>query len=148
MLVYRICRPMYAQDLSGAGAKMYGGRWNHEGFAMLYTATNSSLAMLEILVHADRNYLQNNFVLVCLSIPDKLTIKKVIPSKQLFDDKALFHSKETGTKWLQEHETPVLKVPSMVNSFEHNFLINPSHADSHRITIEDIHTFNFDHRLT
>ena len=39
-----------ADDLTGAGAKSSGGRWNRPGNAMIYCASNISLAVLETFV--------------------------------------------------------------------------------------------------
>ena len=36
---------------SGEGSRLYGGRWNSKGIAVVYVAATRSLAMLEILVH-------------------------------------------------------------------------------------------------
>jgi RES domain-containing protein len=38
---------------SGDGARLYGGRWNAPGVAMVYTAQSLSLAQLELLVHLE-----------------------------------------------------------------------------------------------
>ena len=51
MLLYRISKSIYADDLSGTGAGFYGGRWNPKGFQMVYTAGSTSLAILEFLAH-------------------------------------------------------------------------------------------------
>lgn len=50
MLLYRIAEEQFARDLSGAGARLYGGRWNPKGVPMLYTAESVALAALEVLV--------------------------------------------------------------------------------------------------
>lgn len=47
----------YARDLSGAGARIYGGRWNEKGIAVVYTASSPALATVELLVHVDANLL-------------------------------------------------------------------------------------------
>ena len=52
--VYRIGTdaPDYeADDLSGKGAEITGGRWNEKGMAVVYAADSRSLACLETLVH-------------------------------------------------------------------------------------------------
>ena len=36
---------------SGEGSRLYGGRWNTKGVAVVYIAATRSLAILEILVH-------------------------------------------------------------------------------------------------
>ncbi|MEJ0082357.1 MAG: RES family NAD+ phosphorylase [Puia sp.] len=55
MIVYRICKTMYAKDLNGAGARKYGGRWNQPGFECLYTSESRALALLEFTVNANIN---------------------------------------------------------------------------------------------
>ena len=49
MVVFRIARKEYIQDLSGRGAELFGGRWNEKGIPALYTSSSLSLAALEIL---------------------------------------------------------------------------------------------------
>ena len=54
MRVWRIASQSLAysaKDLSGAGAKVTGGRWNSVGIPVLYCAETPSLACLETLVH-------------------------------------------------------------------------------------------------
>lgn len=52
MLASRLCRAPFA-DLSGGGARLYGGRWNRPGLPMIYAAFNAALAVLEVRVHLD-----------------------------------------------------------------------------------------------
>ena len=51
MTVFRICNPQFSEDISGTGAKLYGGRWNSKGVAALYASEHISLSVLEMLVH-------------------------------------------------------------------------------------------------
>ena len=69
MLVYRICKEAYANDLSGQGSKLYGGRWNSKGTSVIYTASSISLAMLEILVHLPQHLFPKDMVLVTIELP-------------------------------------------------------------------------------
>ncbi|MBV9675089.1 MAG: RES family NAD+ phosphorylase [Acidobacteriaceae bacterium] len=71
MQLYRLCRQKYA-ELSGYGAKKAGGRWNRKGIAALYTAENSSLAVLEVLVHLDKAEIPTDYVLLEVSVPDTM----------------------------------------------------------------------------
>ena len=38
MIVFRLSKAQFANDLSGKGAELVGGRWNSRGNAMLYTS--------------------------------------------------------------------------------------------------------------
>ncbi len=53
MTVYRFANYKYASDISGTGAKIFGGRWNFEGWPVLYTSEHISLGLLEILANTD-----------------------------------------------------------------------------------------------
>src|SRR5258708_35482693 len=75
MLVYRICKlKERTQDLSGRGAFLYGGRWNSEGTFMLYTSLHPSLAMLEMLAHADEFDVPPQMYLSRIRVPDESPI--------------------------------------------------------------------------
>ena len=53
--VWRICRRPFA-DLSGDGARLYGGRWNTPGRPLIYAAETAALAVLEVRVHLDLDW--------------------------------------------------------------------------------------------
>lgn len=76
MKVYRLTKRKYANDLTGQGAKVVGGRWNSKGNSILYTASSVSLALLEVLVHLPV-YSNLDFVIVEIEIPDDLIVSKL-----------------------------------------------------------------------
>ena len=52
MTLWRLTKAQYAQTaFDGEGARLYGGRWNSPGRAVVYLAGSLALAALEILVH-------------------------------------------------------------------------------------------------
>ena len=58
-----------ADDLSGAGAKTTGGRWNEAGDPLVYTSETQALACLETVVHLNAGGLPLNRYLVSVTIP-------------------------------------------------------------------------------
>ncbi|MGN8157839.1 RES family NAD+ phosphorylase [Salinisphaera sp. SWV1] len=50
--VYRVAARQYARDLSGEGARLFGGRWTPPGYPAIYTAEHPALAGFEKLVNA------------------------------------------------------------------------------------------------
>ena len=59
-----------ADDLSGKGAEITGGRWNDKGTPLVYTSTNRALAALETIVHLNSGGLPLNRYLVEIVIKD------------------------------------------------------------------------------
>lgn len=51
-----------------------------------------------------------------------------------------------GARWVASRSSLVLQVPSIVIRSESNFLINPAHPDSGRLTISKPELFLFDPR--
>lgn len=148
MIVYRLAIVAYKTDLSGNGCKIYGGRWNTPGFAAIYTAENISLSVLEILVNTDKNNIPPTYYLLKLHIPDDLPVKKINASKlkdKWYND--FEYSQFIGSNFLRSGKEVLMKVPSAVVKEEHNFLLNPSHADFKKITITESTPFDFDIRL-
>lgn len=52
-----------------------------------------------------------------------------------------------GDRWVQEGRSAVLAVPSVLIPGELNFLLNPSHPDFNKISIQKPEPFAFDPRL-
>lgn len=147
MLVYRIANKKYIKDLSGLGAKQYGGRWNEIGISVLYTASNVSLASLEVLANIQFVSVALDFHLVVLDIPNNLKIE-VLAQKLPSDwTKKLTLTQNIGYNWIDEGENLLFEVPSAIVPFDKNILINPLHYDFNKIKIIDNFPFNFDNRL-
>lgn len=147
MIVYRLSKGQYANDLSGKGAELVGGRWNSRGNAMLYTSQSIALCVTEIAVHVPLGILPKDYQLIHIEIPDEdlLEMKRLPKDWQSFP-----HSNSTqmiGDKFLKEHKHLVFKVPSAAVQGEFNFLINPRHKNFNQIKIVKIEDFNFDERL-
>ena len=146
MIVYRLSKAQYAQDLSGKGAELVGGRWNSRGNAMLYTSQSIALCVTEIAVHVPLGILPKDYQLIHIEIPDEdlLEMKRLPKDWQSFP-----HSNSTqmiGDKFLKEHKHLVFKVPSAAVQGEFNFLINPRHKNFNHIKIVKIENFNSDDR--
>ena len=67
MLVWRLALGRY-KELDGEGARLYGGRWNSPGTAMVYAATHIALALLEQLVHVSPTRLPGSVAETLLSV--------------------------------------------------------------------------------
>ena len=74
--VWRIATdtPAYeADDLSGRGAELNGGRWNRPGRPVIYASSTIALACLETVVHLNQSGLPLNRFLVRIDIPATVT---------------------------------------------------------------------------
>jgi RES domain-containing protein len=148
MIIYRICKSEYKDDLSGTGAKRYGSRWNQPGYPMLYTAEHISLAALEMLVHINFDEVPPSFYLLLIKLPDAVAITELKYDKlkkSWEEDNG--YTAWIGSEFLKDKTTLCLKVPSAVIAEEHNYLLNPLHADFKKVQIEESRPFNFDKRL-
>lgn len=151
MMVYRLGRPSHIEDLSGTGAKLFGGRWNSEGFPVLYASENSSLCILEVLAHSASRYLEEPFNLAVIWLDEALSISSFSLQQLPANWNSYPHgteSQQLGTTWLKNQKHPILKVPSAVNIFEHNLLLNPALINPEQIKIVALENFTFDQRLT
>lgn len=71
MIVYRIGRTKYAEDLTGEGARLNGGRWNHRLTACLYTSESRALAVLEYTVNVNIDDIPRALSISTVEIPEK-----------------------------------------------------------------------------
>jgi len=150
MIVYRIAKKEYIEDLSGNGAKRTGGRWNPKGIPILYCASTSSLAILEKLVSIDMDLLPEDLCIAALEIPKSKILK--IPEEELPKNWNHYPSpdalKSIGKSWIELGNFCTLQIPSAVNSMESNYLINVKHPLMEKIKIKKVTPFRIDNRLS
>ncbi len=147
MIVFRLAIETYKDDLSGTGAKLFGGRWNETGTPMLYTTENISLAVLEILVHTQVQLIPLSYYLVKIDLPDSdiTTIQNNRLKKEWKTD--VSYTQWMGSEFARSGKSLVLKIPSAIVDEEHNYIINTRHPDHKKIKISSIKKFSFDKRL-
>ncbi len=148
MIVYRISNPAYSNDLSGTGAKIFGGRWNSKGIPMLYTTEHISLALLEMLVHTQLKDFTIPLELIYITLPDTSLVQEVqLPKLKDNWVTDIEYSRFMGDEFIKSKKHLALKVPSAVVQEEYNYLINPVHPDVKKIKINEIKSFRPDKRL-
>jgi RES domain-containing protein len=148
MIVYRICNTAYDNDISGTGAKLFGGRWNSKGIPMLYTSLHISLSVLEMLVNNQFKDFSIPLSLMTISLPDT-GMENELKLKKLKNDWAedISYTKFIGNEFVKSKSNLYLQVPSAVIQEEHNFLINPIHKDFKKLKIMEVKSFRTDKRL-
>lgn len=149
-VVYRIALSNHARDLSGAGARLTGGRWNAKNTPVIYTSESRSLAAMEYLVHVPLTNIPAEIKIVSIGIPDT-SIPRQIGSSDLpanwVRNPAPFLLADIGTRWVSSMESLLLRVPSAVIRHEFNILINPTHPDMKSVDILEVERFAYDERL-
>lgn len=148
MIVYRVGRTKYANDLTGEGARLNGGRWNHKLIPCIYTAESRALALLEYTVNVNMYDIPRALSITAFEIPDShiLEIKlsdlpgnwKEVPSPA--------STKDFGTGLLKA-VIPVIKIPSTVIMEEANYLLNPAAAGSKDFKLLNVKDFVYDVRI-
>ena len=136
---WRICREPYA-DLRGEGARLFGGRWNSPGRALVYLAEHPALAALEVRVHLDLppDLLPDDYVLVQVDLPDGSVEKMTaLPANTV----------AAGDGWIASASSAVLRVPSVLVPNSYNLLLNPRHPHAADARIRSVQPFRFDARL-
>lgn len=149
MVVWRLTSAAHP-DPTGEGARLAGGRWNHPGTAVVYTAESESLAVLGYLVHLDTDEIPDDVVLLAATIPDEMAVATIDPATlpnnwRTIDDHEPLQT--MGTAWAQQNSTTVLQVPSAVVQTGRNYLLNPNHPDFTKITWSNAVPYGFDSRL-
>lgn len=148
--VWRICHREYKESaFSGEGAKRYGGRFNSEGIAAVYTSGSLSLSLLELLVQVyDRSYLRH-CVVFQTDVPESLVDSPLMTDlPDHWNQIPYGHaSQDFGNDWLSSSEGLALKIPSVVVPFEYNYVLNPNHPDYRNLQIEEKGQAGIDKRL-
>jgi len=149
MILYRISNCKYARDISGTGAKMFGGRWNSAGTPMHYMAENRALAALEVLVNIDNVSDTSQLCLSIFELSDEsieLCNLNQLP-KNWRAYPSSFELQKIGDEFVKTNKYLLLRVPSAIIEDEFNFLMNVNHPLAENIKILEIKPFSFDNRL-
>lgn len=148
MRVYRVSNTRFARDLSGEGARLHGGRWNHIGTACLYTSQSRSLAVLELSVNVSRASVLRYLSMVEIEIPDDMLELDVaaLPGNWR-EAPAPASTKDFGSDLMNKNEHVIIKIPSSVIPEEFNYLINPKHTLAGECRIIEIKEFTYDIRI-
>ena len=149
-VAWRIVKKKHQKDaLTGEGARLFGGRWNTPGQAILYAAGTLSGALLEILVHSNRRLL-SAYVVYRLEFPKRVVL-------QIDETELPAHWRsapsppelgQIGDQWCIDKRSAVLCVPNAIVPLEPNYLINPAHKDYRLIEIDRPMSYVVDERLT
>ena len=149
MRVWRLTREAFVA-LDGEGARLYGGRWNLEGTAVVYTSSTLALAALELLVHVDPADVPDDLIAIVIELPDDAS-RDVMSVGELPDDwnRVGDHPSCTarGERWARAGSTLALFVPSVLVPEETNVLLNPAHAAMREVRVVTTRPFAFDRRL-
>lgn len=139
-----------ANDMSGTGAKISGGRWNSIGTPMMYCASSIALATLETLGYLRTGSLPFNRYLVRIDVPDQVWALREILDPLPGGWDAIpsgMTSRRTGDRWVASNRSPLLLVPSVIVPDEHNALINPLHPQAAKITATTVRKWIYDPRF-
>jgi len=147
---WRIVKEKHAKAaFSGEGARIFEGRWNSGGVAMIYCSEHLSLAALEILAHTQPVAIRDKFRAFRVSWDEALMVlvdlKKLPKGWDAQPPNAV--SKNIGDNWTKSGRSAVLAVPSVLIRLERTFLLNPKHGDFTKIKIRDTASFVLDPRL-
>ena len=149
--LWRISKRKYADTaFSGEGARRVGGRWNSRGQGMVYTSGTLSLAALEVFVHMEIEDVATMLAWIRVDVPkevriEHLEVAQLPPDWRNIPAPAVLAT--MGDDWFKSGSTAILAVPSVVIPMEYNYLINSSHPDFVKLTVESPQPFELDPRL-
>ncbi len=149
MIVYRLSRGKFKNDLSGRGAELAGGRWNSKGIAILYTSESIALCTVEIAVHMPLGLVPADYHLIQIEFPDDAPVQELTLEDMPENWKSFPHANSTqemGDAFVLKGESLVLKVPSATVQGTYNYLLNPRHINFRDVTITQTTPFEFDKR--
>lgn len=146
----RLWRISNHASLSGEGGLHASGRWHTRGRRVVYLADHPASALLEVMVHleVDAEDLPSHYQLLGVDVPGDLAITR-LTDDELPED---WHShiaviRARGDEWLRAAATALLRVPSAIVPNAGNYLLNPGHIDTARISIASAVRAAFDPRL-
>lgn len=149
MIVYRIGRTKYAKDLTGEGARLFGGRWNNKMVSCIYTSESRALALLEYTVNIGLDDILRALSITVIEIPDDkiTTVKEADLPGDWKQAPTPSSTKIFGSALLLAAAEPVISIPSIIIPDEFNYLLNPLHLKSNKFKVISVSDFVYDVRI-
>ena len=150
MQAWRIAKNRFANDRTGTGAALNGGRWNSAGVPVIYAGLDPSTAAMEKLLHT-AVVLPDDLMLVQLILPESFDLywkptEKELPSNwNALPSSSL--SARFGDKFVQDGKYLGLIVPSVMIRESSNIVLNPNHEAFRLVEMLIVRPFLFDTRL-
>jgi RES domain-containing protein len=142
--VYRLVRKERAGEaLSGEGSRLYGGRWNLPGTAVVYASESRALAVLETFVHLTLEARVMQFFLYTITLPKRVRLQRYTRRR----GRQLAAGQEVGRAWVDDGAALALVVPSVIVPEEANYVLNVRHPQFAKVRIGKPEPFSFDERL-
>ena len=149
MKVYRIGRTKFANDLTGEGARLHGGRWNRKLVPCIYISESRALALLEYTANVNIEDIPRALSMTTFEIPDDQIFQ--IELSELPGDwaasPAASSTRDLGSSLLVTAKYLVIRIPSAIVPDEFNYLINPAHVNNSYIRIVEVKDFIYHVRL-
>ena len=144
----RLWRISNYADLSGMGGLRFSARWHSKGRPILYAAESPAGAMVEMLVHLDRDLMPDTFQLVEIELEAKAAIAEISVADMLDVWQAdLKVTRGIGDAWLADASSLALRVPSVLVPETWNVLLNPLHPDAGAMKVAQVLKVPLDARL-
>lgn len=147
---WRIVKSRYGSTaFDGEGARANGGRWNSAGVRVAYGSGSIALATLEVLVGLQKTGVLASYVLTSAAFDEDSV--EVLSPDSLPDNWRRYPAppemQVIGDRWVIEHRSLALQVPSAIIAAESNYLLNPAHPDFASVAVSAPVAFAFDERL-
>lgn len=141
-----------ADDLSGAGAAKYPGRWNIAGQHVVYAAPSIALAVLETAAHLNDGGLPLNRYVVRIEVPDAEWTQRTIRTREELPGgwdaiPASIVATNIGTAWYDSGASLLLQVPSVIVPREAAIVIHNRHPASGEVRAEVLERFEYNRLL-
>ncbi|MGV8915026.1 MAG: RES family NAD+ phosphorylase [Kaistella sp.] len=149
MIVFNIRKSKYAFSLKSSGV---ANRWNKNEEFVIYTAEAISLATLELVAHKNAIEITSAYKLLFIHLDisehNITELKEEALPKNWKSIESYPALQNLGSQWYQEKKSLILKVPSALIHWEHNYIINVNHPDfNKKVSIISTEDFSWDHRL-
>lgn len=150
MRVYRIALTEYC-DLSGEGARLYGGRWNLPGYAAIYAGGSVSVSLLERLTIDTELFAserQKLYSVMEIVVPSELIIHTALENlPQNWDATPPSSASQVFGRNMIKQGVLCFGVPSVVDKTSMNYLINPLANGFQEVINYQIYPFSLNRRI-